>query len=202
MDKQAIGVIGAGSVGLAVGSALQRAGHDVVYGLRAGSSSAADVQAAGGKAVSLAEAAARPVLLLAVPGSAVADSVRALGDLAGKVLIDATNSFGPGQGGAALQALVPAAKVVKAFNTTGAENMGDARRLAQVPVMPLCGDDVGARQLVTALVRDVGFEPLDVGPIKNADLLETLARLWVTVARGSGRDWAFSLTRVSAPASR
>jgi hypothetical protein len=195
MNKQTIGIIGAGSVGLAVGSALQRAGHDVSYGLRAGSSSVADVQAAGGKAVSIAEAAARPVILLAVPGNAVADSVHALGDLSGKVVIDATNSFGASQGGAALQASVPSAKVVKAFNTTGAENMGDAKRLAHAPVMPICGDDALARQLVMGLARDVGFEPLDVGPIKGAELLETLARLWVTVARSSGRDWAFSITR-------
>jgi 8-hydroxy-5-deazaflavin:NADPH oxidoreductase len=198
MSKQTIGVIGAGTVGLAVGSALQRAGHDVVYGLREGSSSAAEVKSAGGTAVSLREAAQRKLVLLAVPANALPDTVRGLGDLQGRVVIDATNSFGASQGGVALQALVPGAHVVKAFNTTGAENMGDARRLAQAPVMPICGDDAASKELVIGIVRDIGFEAIDAGPLKNAELLESMARLWVSLVRGGmGRDWAFAITRTS-----
>lgn len=194
--KQRIAIIGGGSVGLAVGTALAQAGHDVVYGLREGSSSAGDVKAAGGAVVSLAEAATRDVLLLAVPANALGDTVRALGDVDGRVIVDATNSFGGSGGGPALQALVPRAHVVKAFNTTGAENMGDAKRLAHAPFMPVCGDHAESKAKVLQLARDVGFDAHDAGPLANAPVLESLARLWVGLARGGlGRDWAFAITR-------
>lgn len=197
MNKPSIAIIGAGNVGLAVGGALQRAGHDVVYGLREGSSSAAEVTAAGGTAVTLAHAATRAVVLLAVPARALPETLAALGDLAGKVVVDATNSFATGalSGAEQLQALVPGARVVKAFNTTGAENMGDAGRLAQTPFMPVCGDDYDAKGVVLALARDAGFEAVDVGPLKSAALLESLAHLWVDMMRRGGRDFAFALTR-------
>jgi predicted dinucleotide-binding enzyme len=183
-----IGIIGAGSVGSALGAALQRAGHDVVYGVRAGSSSTG---------VAIAEAAQRDVVILAVPGNALADTARALGDVRGRVIVDATNGFGPGALGAAgLQAQLAGAHVVKAFNTTGAENMADAARLAQKPFMPVCGDDAAAKQIVLGLARDIGFDAHDVGPLANAAGLEALARMWVGLARGGlGRDFAFALTR-------
>jgi 8-hydroxy-5-deazaflavin:NADPH oxidoreductase len=198
MSKQSVAIIGAGNVGIAVGGALQRAGHEVVYGLREGSSSAAEVTNAGGTVVPMAEAARRPIVLLAVPARALPEAIAALGDLAGKIVIDATNSFanGPLSGAEQLQALVPKARVVKAFNTTGAENMGDAKRLAHTPFMPICGDDDAAKGVVLALARDAGFEAIDVGPLKSAGLLESLAHLWVDlVRRGGGRDFAFALTR-------
>jgi 8-hydroxy-5-deazaflavin:NADPH oxidoreductase len=188
MTSKKIGIIGAGSVGSAVGGALQRAGHDVVFGVREGSST---------PGVPIAEAAKRDVIVLAVPGNAVADTAKALGDATGKVIVDATNSFGPGASGAVgLQALLPGAHVVKAFNTTGAENMGDAARLAHKPFMPVCGDHAESKQLVIHLANDVGFDAHDVGPLANAAGLEALARLWVTMARGGlGRDFAFAITR-------
>lgn len=183
-----IGIIGAGSVGTAVGGALQRAGHDVVYGVREGSSS---------PGVSIAEAAKRDVIVLAVPGNALADTAKSLGDVKGKIVVDATNSFGPGATGAVgLQALVPGAHVVKAFNTTGAENMGDASRLQQKPFMPVCGDHAESKRVVLSLASDIGFDAHDVGPLANAAGLEALARMWVGLARGGmGRDFAFAITR-------
>lgn len=185
MTKQAIGIIGAGSVGSAVGGALAKAGHDVVFGVRAGSSS---------PGMPIAEAAKRPVLLLAVPGNALAETAGALGNVSGKVVIDATNSFGPGA--VSLQQLLGGAHVVKAFNTTGAENMGDASRLQHAPFMPVCGDHAESKQLVISLARDCGFDAHDVGGWSNAAGLEALARMWVTLARtGQGRDFAFAITR-------
>lgn len=183
-----IGVIGAGSVGLAVGGALKRAGHDVVYGVREGSSS---------PGVAIAEAAKSDVIVLAVPGNALADTAKSLGDVNGRVIVDATNSFGPSAIGATgLQALVPGAHVVKAFNTTGAENMGDASRLAHKPFMPVCGDHAESKRTVLSLATDVGFDAHDVGPLANAAGLEALARLWVGLTRTSlGRDFGFAITR-------
>ena len=198
MAKQKIGIIGAGNVGLAIGGALQRAGHDVIYGLREGSSSTADVVREGGTVATLAEASARDVILVAVPFRALQQTVDALGDLSGRIVLDATNPMGgAGPSGAEqLAAMARGARVVKAFNTTGFENMENAGRLAQKPMMPVCSDDAAAKELAMSLVRDAGFEAIDAGPLKNASLLETLAHLWVDlVRRGMGRDWAFAITR-------
>ena len=196
MSKPSIAIIGAGNVGIAVGTALTRAGYDVVYGLREGSASRADVDEAKGTVASLAEAAKRPVVLIAVPARALDEALRALGPLDGTIVVDATNSFGGPTGPERIAALAPKARVVKAFNTTGAENMGDAARLAQAPFMPICGDVDDAKRTVLELAKACGFDAVDVGPAKSAHLLESLAHLWVDmVRRGGGRDWAFSITR-------
>jgi predicted dinucleotide-binding enzyme len=198
MGKRNIGIIGGGNVGIAVGNACMRAGHDVVFGLRAGSSSLDDVKRAGGAVVSVEEAAQRDVVVLAVPYRALADTVRAAGGLSGKIVVDASNPLGttPTSGAEELAALAPGAHIVKAFNTTGFENMENAKRLRATPMMPVCGDDESAKSVVLEIVRDCGFEGVDVGPLKNAALLESLAHLWVTLARrGLGRDWAFAIAR-------
>ena len=68
---------------------------------------------------------------------------------------------------------------------------------AQKPVMFFAGDDSARRATVAALLADLGFEPVDAGPLSNARLLEPYAMLWIDLAvnRGQGRDIAFALMR-------
>lgn len=61
--------------------------------------------------------------------------------------------------------------------------------------MLFCSDDAGARKTVEQLVRDVGFEPVFAGPLKQARYLEPLAVLWISMSQQQGRDFAFAVVR-------
>ena len=75
--------------------------------------------------------------------------------------------------------------------------MGDSRRredLRTPPTMFVAGDDAGRKAVVLGLVRDLGFEAIDAGPLANSRLLEAFAMLWIeqALARGAGRRFAFA----------
>lgn len=179
-----IAIIGAGQVGSTLAAALTRRGHAVTLGVREPAKTPGAVDP--GRAVEGAE-----VVVLATPFAALADVVKATGPLAGKVVLDASNPLLPGlalavghsdSGTETLQRLVPAAKVVKCFNTVGVEIMANPVVGGQAATLFLCGDDAGARATAAGLARDLGFEPVDVGPLKNARLLEPAAVLWIHLA--------------------
>jgi predicted dinucleotide-binding enzyme len=89
----------------------------------------------------------------------------------------------------------PGARVVKAFNTTGAGNIENPRYGAQTVTMFVCGDDPAAKAAVMSLAQDIGFEPVDTGPLTMARYLEPPAMLWVSLAyvRGMGPNFALKL---------
>jgi hypothetical protein len=93
--------------------------------------------------------------------------------------------------------LMPTARLYKAFNQTGLENLGDARGFDRRPVMFVAGDDPSGKPQVTRLVEDAGFEAIDVGGLRAARLLEPLAMLWIELARkrGLGPNFTFTLQR-------
>ena len=66
------------------------------------------------------------------------------------------------------------------------------------PVMLVAGDDAGRKPAVMELVGELGFEPVDAGPLKNARLLEPFAMIWIdqAIKRGRGRDFAFALVNM------
>jgi predicted dinucleotide-binding enzyme len=198
-----IAIIGTGNVGGAIAQTLERAGHTVVFGSRT-PDSAKPNQVTIGKAV--ADAAAT---ILAVPFSAAPEVITAADGFAGKVVIDATNPLGMGargfgltigfttSGAETIAALAPQAKLFKALNQTGFENMADAKAYAARPVMFVAGDDAAAKPLVLQLVADAGFEALDIGGLAESRLLEPFGMLWIELARkrGLGSDFAFALQR-------
>lgn len=86
--------------------------------------------------------------------------------------------------------------MVKAFNSTGQDNMADPTYADGRPVMFLCGDEAAACALAAQVIEAVGFEPVEVGPLSKARLLEPLALLWITTAMRLGRrDVALRLMR-------
>lgn len=207
-----VGIIGAGSVGRALGRALAKSGHEVLFGLRDPEKSDArfmSVVAEGQARIgTVAEAAAfGDALVLAVPWTAAREAIEAAGDLTGKCLLDATNPLLPGlagldhpegaSGGEQVAAWARQARVVKIFNTTGYENMTDPRYGEASAMMPYAGDDRAAKAAARQLAADIGFEPVDAGPLAAAHELEALALLWVRLAvmQGLGRDIAFALLR-------
>ena len=198
-----IAIIGTGNVGSALARALRRAHHTIVFGTRSPDFSDTD-QAKIAEATANAEAT-----ILAVPFGAVGDVIAAAGGFAGKVLIDATNPLGMGSRGLGLTmgfstsgaetiaAMAPGAKLFKAFNQTGFENMTDATAYATRPVMFVAGDDATAKPLVMGLVTDAGFEPVGAGDLAESRLLEAYAMLWIELARkrGLGSDFSSALQR-------
>jgi len=207
-----IGIIGAGNIGGTLGRAWAAKGHAVVFGARdpRGPKVQELVKATGGKAraASPAEAAAHgEVVLLATPWAAAQAALRGAGDLTGKILVDATNPLRPDLSGLTLghttsaaeevARWAPGAKVVKAFNTIGAQHMANPRFGTQSASMLVCGDDGAAKKTVLALAEVLGFDPVDAGPLRQARLLEPLAMLWISLAYayGHGPDIAFKLLR-------
>ncbi len=201
-----IAVIGAGNVGKALGNAWARRGHDLSYGVR----QPGDAKYQGLKTASVAEAAqAAEAILLATPWDATEAALTSAGDLTGKLILDATNplSLGPQgialavghtiSGGELVAGWAKNAAVFKTLNTTGFNNMEKSGGYAQKPVMFFAGDDSAKRATVAALIADLGFEPVDAGPLNNARLLEPYGMLWIDLAlrRGQGRDIAFALMK-------
>jgi 8-hydroxy-5-deazaflavin:NADPH oxidoreductase len=202
-----IAIVGAGRVGGALGRGWTRARHTVTYGVRDPDAKAAALAQRGAQ-VALPRQAVEwsDVVVLATPWAAVQEVLGALGDLGGRPLLDATNPIGPGlasavgadtSGGELVQVWAPTARVVKIFNTTGAENMAAPVYGDLATTMFYCGDDEPACGIAARLATDLGFDAVSVGPLRNARLLEPLARLWITLARAQGaqRGIAFKLLR-------
>jgi hypothetical protein len=210
-----IAVIGTGTVGTALGGALARAGHFVTFSARepGGDRAGAALAAAPGSTCTTVADAARTaeVVVVATPFAAATDALDAAGDLTGKVVVDCTNPIADGlsglrvgtttSGAEQIAAHVPGARVVKAFNTTGAENLADPVYPEGAIVLPICGDDADAKAVVAGLARDVGFDVADAGPLAAARYTEPFAMLWITLAvrSGLGRDFAFRLVHRKQP---
>ena len=199
-----IGVVGSGRIGGTLGKLWAAKGHRVLFGLRdPKSETARDLAASSGdtRVGSLAEAVAfGDVIAFAVPWPAAEEVVSNTGNWSGKIVIDATNRFGPASKGSVTSAaedlarLATGAKVFKAFNTIGVDRLARPQFDSQKASMFICGDDPEAKSVVSSLVSELGFEVVDTGPLGNAGLLESLAGLWVALARGSyGKDIAFRL---------
>jgi predicted dinucleotide-binding enzyme len=112
-------------------------------------------------------------------------------NLAGKVVIDATNPLdfsttppslavsGADSAGERVQRWLPAAKVVKAFNTVGNPHMFRPDFPGGPPDMPICGNDAAARQTVARLLSEFGWTVIDLGGIASSRYLEALAMIWI-----------------------
>lgn len=215
---QTAAIIGAGTVGRALGERLVRAGARVRFGVREPGAVTGDLTGplAGAAVLSAAEAAAgADLILLAVPAAASVEALRSVGELGERIVIDCTNPVrwdgGPvwapppeGSVAQAVAAALPRLRVVKGFNHFGAEIQRDPA-LATGPADALfAGDDCHAKSVVMALATRMGFRPRDAGPLRNAGLLENLAILWIHLATGggAGREFGFRIEgRSGQPAS-
>lgn len=205
-----ISIIGAGNVGMALAGAFTRRGETVVLGVPEPAKYASQAAALGALArvTTTAQAiAASDIVILAVPYGALSAIAQGVPDWQGKILVDATNPLAPGLAGLSvgtstsgaeeLARLANGARVVKAFNTTGAENMADSAYSGGVPFMPVCSDDARARERVLALATLIGFDAVDLGPLSAARYLEPFAMTWIHLAikQGYGRNFAFGVLR-------
>jgi predicted dinucleotide-binding enzyme len=184
-----IAVIGPGRIGGNAARLLARAGHDVTLAFsRDEGRLQALAEEIGGRAAAPAAAVAdAEVVILSVPWRLVDTALEQTGPLDGKVVIDTTNQFGaggleePADGLTAAQLnqrRMPGARLVKSFNTlTSAFQASEAGRpAADRVVLFLCGDDAAAKATASELIRDAGFEPVDVGGLADARVMEAPRR--------------------------
>lgn len=194
-----IAIIGAGSVGRALGKGFTGHGHTVVHGVRApGDDRHADLTAV---ATPSEAAAGADVVIIAVPAGAAGETVASLGLGPGQVVVDATNAVGtpvPGghqtMGDVVGAALPAGVALVKAFATIGAEHMTDGSVAGDPAFLPVAGDQDGL-DVVVPLARELGFDAVALGGRDAFGLVEDHARLWIHLAFrcGWGRGFGFGV---------
>ncbi len=202
-----IAVIGTGNVASALGPEFAAQGHDIVYGSRdPGRDEVTSlVEQTGGNASATTQTeavAGADIVVLAVPGGVVEEVVQGLGDLSGKIILDPTNILERRDDGYAyytaatsnaelIQAAAPDAHVVKAFNTLNFRTMIDPGGPVTIP---LAGNDAEAKARIAELVAGMGLEPMDVGPVGAAHVLEGMLSIWAN-ARGAGTPYDYHFRR-------
>lgn len=179
--KTKIGIVGSGRIGGTLGGLWVKAGHEVMFSsldLEHDKALAASLGPNARAGTSREAAAFGDVLLMAVPYRALPQLGKDLADLIkGKVVIDATNPIVARDGdiatwarekgaGLASAELLPGARIVRAFNAVGAARLpAIAQRQGERTGMPIAGDDANAIAVASRLVREVGFEPVLIGPL-------------------------------------
>ncbi len=210
-----VAVIGTGRMGTALGAQMAAAGHDVRVGSRdpeRGRGIADEIGASFGGSY-LDAAAEAEAIVLAVPWSAAPDALAQIGGrLDGAILIDVTNPAVKGDvprpersGAEEIEAHARGAHVVKAWNTLYSEVVRRAPGFDGTPATVfVAGDDAEAKESVVGLVRDLGYEAADAGPLSSARYLEPLAGLMTSLDRLSrGRvEHGLRLLRRPAPAAQ
>jgi 8-hydroxy-5-deazaflavin:NADPH oxidoreductase len=208
-----IGILGSGLMGGKLGTIFAKAGHDVVFSYARSQRKLNRLarQAGRGAAAGTPREAAEDadVLLLAVHWSRVADVLKQAGDLSGKVVISCSLPMNAddtklavahtSSGAEALARRVRKANVVSAFSTVPSEVLFDVfgakRRTRRRPTLLYCGDNQDAKAVAATLIRDVGFEPLDAGPLRIARYLEpfSLAMAQLAYERNEGPEIAYHI---------
>jgi hypothetical protein len=184
-----IAIIGAGRIGGNAARLWSRAGHDVLISfsrdpdrLRARAANLGDHV---GAATPDHAVAAGDVVMLAVPWDAIDEALGQAGELAGKVVIDATNPSGSTAKPAAGQTVaqfnagrMPGARYVRAFNTltSSFQAASSSRPSNERAVVFLCGDYLEAKRVVGHLIEDAGFAAVDLGSTADAAVMEAPRR--------------------------
>ncbi|MCW5909175.1 MAG: NAD(P)-binding domain-containing protein [Chitinophagales bacterium] len=201
-----IAVIGTGNVGGALARKWARAGHNIVLAVR-------DINSFKGKElleeanitvlpVAQAMVTTDVVLIAAIP-QATAEIVSSMGNVNGKVVIDAMNSVrtkpeGFNNSFDALKALTTGADVVKCFNSVGYNVMANTDFNGITADMYMAGSSPKAKEVAKQLALDAGFENCyDFGGDDKVALLEQFALCWINLAmmQGQGREMMFKLTK-------
>ncbi len=194
-----VGILGSGLMGGKLGTIFARVGHEVVfsYARREEKLKKLARGAKGNARAGTPEEAAKDAdaLLLAVHWSRVDDVLKRTGDLSGKVIVtcslpmDAANTkliiANDSSGAEELAKKVPKANVVCAFNTVPSEvlfGVFEAKGNKTRPALVYCGDNERAKNIVLKLINDVGFEPVDCGPLRLARYTEPFALLVAQLA--------------------
>lgn len=197
-----IAVIGTGKMGLTLAERCRVAGHEVLLGSRDPAGRQPTIEL---PVTTMIEAVtASEIVAFAFPWHALTDVLREVGNLRGKIVLDAINPFMSSgslaighktSAGEIIQHELPRAEVVKAFNHIHWQILADPHFGGERPDLFYCGDYSRGKRLVAGLAEQLGFRPIDAGPMKQARALEPLAYLWMQMAYnyGHGPDFAFKI---------
>jgi len=205
-----IGIIGAGDVGGTLGMRWRQKGHEIMFGVRNRQSQNVQKLIQLDKNLEFGEIIETvtfgDVIVLAVPWTAIEETIHRAGNLSNKILIDPTNpltadlkglALGNSSAAEIISNLAKSTKVVKAFNIIGAKTLNNSIFDSQRADIFICGNDSHSKQVVRELAIDIGFDVVDVGPLVNARMLEYLALIWIELAfrQQLGPNIAFKLLR-------
>jgi predicted dinucleotide-binding enzyme len=210
-----VGILGSGLMGGKLGTLFARAGHQVVFSYARSRSKLqrlARESRADARAGTPAEAARdADALLLAVHWRRVDDVLKQAGSVAGKVIVNCSLPMNAddtalviahkSSGAEALAKKVPRARIVSAFGTVPSEVLFavfERRRRTRRPSLMYCGNDDRAKEVASTLIHDVGFEPIDAGPLRIARYLEPFALLVAQLAYegDGGPELAYRIERI------
>lgn len=194
-----IGILGSGLMGAKLGTIFARAGHEVVFSYSHSRKKLDQLAKDAGKSARAgtpAEAARdADAILLAVHWSRVDDVLDQAGDLSRKVVVSCSLPMNAddtelavahtSSGAEELAKKLPDSRIVSAFNTVPSEvlfGVYEARRRKIKPSLAYCGDDRHAKKVAVELIRDVGFDPVDAGPLRIARYTEPFALLVAQLA--------------------
>jgi len=194
-----IGILGSGLMGGKLGTILARSGHNVIFSYARSEQKLkklAKDAGANAKVGTVLEAAKNSdALLLAVHWLRFDDVLRQAGDLTGKVIItcslpmNAENTklivANESSGAEELAKKIPKAHVVCAFNTVPSEvlfGVFESKGKRNRPSLVYCGDDSKSKRIAAELIRDIGFDPVDAGPLHIARYTESFALLIAQLA--------------------
>ena len=208
MTKQSsISILGTGRMGKAIGANLSSQGYSVIYGSRTPESPEKksfidetledDSIATYQDSIKDAE-----IIFLALPWHATEDILKSLKGLDNKIIVDVTNALKPsGDGnmemsvdtssGELIQEWLSKSQVVKAFNTVGFHIIKEPEAAGGPVTVPIVGDDSRSKEIITKIVQSMGFETVDVGPMKHARSLEMMSVIYMVPYLSGNFDQAF-----------
>lgn len=193
LDRETVAIIGTGDMGDSIGPKLAEKGYAIIYGSRdPASDSVQDLigrTGANASATTQKEAAqSAGIVVLVVPWPAMETVAQNIGNLNGKIVIDVSIPIRQAADGY-LESMVatssaqmiqdwnPGARVVKTL-LAGSNVIDDPMVLGGRVTSFIAADDRDAKEVVARIVKGLGLEPLDAGPLRNAQAIEALARLW------------------------
>jgi 8-hydroxy-5-deazaflavin:NADPH oxidoreductase len=193
-----IALIGAGNMGSGLARLIATAGHTLSITSRNADKGRELARSVGAAYRDRDVARDADIVIVATGYGEAAAALRSAGNLDGKVVVDITNPLTADYSGLTLgfetsaaeeiQKAFPKARVVKAFNTVFAQVLASGPKLDGEPVpVFVAGDDAQAREAVVALVKSLGFVPVEAGGVKNARFLEPVAALNIYLGYGAGR---------------
>src|SRR5438445_1686642 len=194
-----IGILGSGLMGGKLGTIWARAGHEVVFSYARSEQKlkklARDAKGKARAGTPREAAQEADAVLLAVHWSRIEDVLHQTGDLSGKVIVTCSLPMNDdntelvvahtSSGAEELAKMIPKARVVAAFQTVPSEvlfGVYEARRKSRRPSLVYCGDDKRGKTVAEELIRDVGFDPVDAGPLRIARYTEPFTLLIARLA--------------------
>lgn len=196
-----IAIIGAGNVGGGLGKALAAVGHEVVFGVRDPDSTktlAALGEIPAATAASPSEAVdGAEVIVFAIRPVAIPATLAELPPLDDRIVIDAMNRFDGDPTRSTVDDLaqrLPGARLAKAFNTIGYENLATAQERETPAAMFVAADDPEAKRIALELASEIGFVAEDAGGLANAKALEEMVKVWLALSQAHGRQVGFAVS--------